>query len=161
MLGPLQDFARMDLKLWTLLSQARHSMYRFQTRRVRQYGISISQAAVLVILRFHDDNATPANISLWLMRSRNSTSQVLSRMEKDGLITKSKDLDKKNLVRVTITDKGIQIYRGLTADMRSARRIIASLLAADRKQLRSYLLTLRDSAVKELGTQKPPWPKSP
>ena len=160
-LEPARDFANIDLKLWTLLSQAKDALYRVRNKEVSECGISMSQAGVLVILGFQDGSSTPVKISRWMMRTQNSVSQVLANMERDGLITRSKDLSRKNLVRITLTEQGKQIYQRLTERTDSIQKMLSSLSAAERKRLRSYLLTLRDTAFHELGAKGPPWPKSP
>jgi MarR family 2-MHQ and catechol resistance regulon transcriptional repressor len=160
-LEPARDFMNIDLKLWTLISQAKDALYRVRKKEISEYGISMSQAGVLVILGFQGGSSTPVKISRWMLRTQNSVFQVLANMERDGLITRSKDLSRKNLVRITLTEQGKQVYQRLTERTDSIQRMLSSLSAAERKRLRSYLLTLRDTAFQELREKAPPWPKSP
>jgi len=80
-------------------------------------------------------------------------------MEREGLVRKVKDLDRKNLVRVAITEKGHQVYRQSTK-IESIRKVLSSLSKEEQQQLMSYLETLRDKALEELGVKsKPPFPQ--
>lgn len=147
-----------EFELWVLLNQVRHAIHDAVERELRQYGISPIEAAVLSIAKVTGKNATPAEISRWLLREPHSVSGLVSRMEKKGLVRKVKDLPKKNLVRVAITDKGEQAYsRSLKID--SLRRITSSLSREQRRQTISCLKVLRSVALKEIGKEKgPPFP---
>jgi len=102
--------------------------------------------------------ATPAEISRWLFREPHTVSGLLDRMEKDGLVTKVKDLDRKNLVRVVITEKGEEAYRK-SRDMKAVGNIMSSLLEEEKDNLRGYLETLRSEALAQLRVDYPlPFP---
>lgn len=104
------------------------------------------------------DKATPAEISRWLFRESQSVSGILNRMEKQGLVRRDKDLGKKNLVRVALTEKGREVYGNCTK-RESMHRIMASLSGEQRQQLIACLENLRDAALKYLGEeQEMPFP---
>ena len=66
-------------------------------------------------------------------------------MEKQGLVRKVKDLDRKNLVRVVLTEKGREAYYHSTK-RESIHQIMSFLSEEERQQLRHCLQTLRDKA---------------
>ena len=142
----------LELELWALLGQARLAMIKVRRKELRIYHLSPNKSIVLLSIKVIGDKATPAQISRWLFREPHSISELLGRMEKEGLVKKFKDLDKKNQVRVMMTEKGHELYYQ-TLELESVRRMMSSLSSEQRQQLRSYLLTLRNSAVKELGTR--------
>jgi len=73
-------------------------------------------------------------------------------------VRKTKDLHKKNLVRVSLTGKGEQAYNQSTK-IESIHKIMSSLSEEEHQRLDLYLKTLRDRALKELGIDhKPPFP---
>ncbi len=149
-----------DFTLWVLLKQAKDMVFKATQKELRQYGITPEEAAVLSVVQFLDNKATPAEISRWLLRESHTVSGILSRMEKKGLIRKTKDLDRKNLVRVTLTDKGQQAYYQSTK-IESIGKIMSCLSEEECQKLISCLKTLRDRALKELGIDtKPPFPPS-
>ena len=118
-----------------------------------QYGISSMEAALLFLIKAIGDKATPAEITRWFIRESHTVSETLSRMESKGLVRKVKDLERKNLVRVILTEKGEQAYN--QADKReSIHQIMASLSKEQRQQLKSCLEILREEALKELGIDR-------
>jgi len=117
------------------------------------------KAAVLFIVDSIGDEATPAEISRWLLRKSHSVSGLLDRMEKDRLITKTKNLHKKNLVRVTITEKGRKAL-ALSLKRESINNTLSILSKEEQEQLYSSLEKVRDLALKEAAvTFKPNYPK--
>lgn len=146
-----------DFKLWVLLGQASDAVPKARQKELDQYGISTMQAAVLFVIQAIGNEATPAEISRWLFRESHSVSALLNRMEKEGLVRKTNDLDRKNLVRVSITEKRQQAYDKSTK-RKSIRKIMSSLSEDERQQLRSCLEKLRNRALRELRMDRKPPP---
>ena len=93
------------------LSRTRDAIIRTRERELRQYNISCIQSTVMQIIQALGDKATPAEISRWAFRESQSVSELLNRMEKEGLVEKIKDLDRKNMVRAVLTERGLEAYR--------------------------------------------------
>ena len=147
-----------DYNIWWLILHMRRTMYKARAKELFQYGITPEDAAALFAIHAIGYRATPAEISRWLLRESHSTSELLTRMEKKGLVEKAKDLEKKNLVRVAITEKGEQSYLQSTK-RESIHRIMSALSNEECQKLRSCLERLRDKALNELGiARKPPFP---
>ncbi|MDD5191488.1 MAG: MarR family transcriptional regulator, partial [Dehalococcoidales bacterium] len=115
-----------DYNLWALLRQTRDAMVKARDRELEKHGSSTIQAAVLFTIQDIGPEATPAEISRRMVREPHSISGLLSRMEKQGLIKRVKDLPKKNMVRVTLTAKGKEAYEYST--QRAAMYEIMSVL---------------------------------
>ncbi len=81
-------------------------------------------------------------------------------MEKQGLVTRIKDLQRKNLVRVQVTEKGQQMFAQVSQP-ESVNRVLSSLNPEERQHLRSLLHKLRDAALDSLEIKKPPFPPPP
>ena len=148
-----------DVELWVLLHQARHAMFRVRQRDLDKYNISFAQAAILVSIQVAGHPMIPAEIARWQMRTENSVSGVLNRMERDGLVQRVRDLDKKNLVRIAITEKGKEIFEK-TSSPELIHKLLSDLTKTERKYLRSSLLKMRDAALAEFGMSRPPSPKT-
>lgn len=151
-----------DFELWALLAQTQHMIFRVRAGELKQYGISVMEFGVLlIIIHIVGNDATPGTIAQWLGRTPQSTSSLLSRMEKGGLVKKIKDLDRKTSVRIVVTERGQQIYdQAKKAD--SIHRMMSSLSQARRQRLGEDLETLRKSALKELTVMwRPLFPKAP
>ena len=149
-----------DLKLWVLLHQTRDAAYKVTEKELRRLKISPMEAAILFVVNITGERATPAEISRWLFRESHSISGLLDRMEDKGLVRRNKDLDRRNLVRVSLTDKA----RDLAASFDSPQlipRMLSTLSAEQRRQLAQCLQLLRDRALDELRIDKPPTFPSP
>ena len=139
-----------DYKLWVLLHQACDAMIRARENELRPIGISRMQAAVLFIVKAVTAPATPAEISHWLFREPHTVSGLLDRMEKQGLIRRVKDLERKNLIRVVITEKGEEAYQR-SREMKVIHKILSHLSQKEYDNLWAYLETLRNKALGEIG----------
>lgn len=67
-------------------------------------------------------------------------------MERRGLVTKVKDLPRKNMVRVTMTDLGRHRYEA-SLRSRGVREIVGTLPDEELSALESALSTLREAAL--------------
>ena len=148
----------LDYSLLVLLRQAEHTVFKSRNKELRKYGISTEEAAVLFIVKCIGYRAIPAEISRWMLRERHTMTALLNRMKKKGLIRMTKDLDRKNLIRVSLTKKGRRLYDSSTA-AESHSIIMSTLSEQDLKQLLSYLRSVRDRALEDLRiNNKPPFP---
>lgn len=136
-----------DFILWVLLRQARDAVFKVRENELRQYGISTIEAATLYAIQSIGDKATPAEISRWVFREHHTVSALLSRMQKKGLVTKTKDTSRKNIWRVSLTKKGKNAYRQ-SIKRESIHTALSPLSAKDRQRLESYLREIRDNAIK-------------
>ena len=148
-----------DYSLWVLLNQAKDTIFAAREEELRPYGTSPMQAAVLFVIQAIGSEATPAEIARWLLRNPNTVSDFLNRMERAGLIRKTRDLDRKNVIRVTMTEKGRQAYDN-SRKLESIHRIMSCLSKEERQHLRSYLEKLRSEALKPsiVSTRQVPFP---
>ena len=98
-----------DFELYVLLTQTHDTIIRLREKELRKAKISQIQAAVLYIIQNNKGPVTPAVLSKWLLRKPHSVSALLKGMEKQGLVRKTRDLDKKNLFGVIV---GKALYEG-------------------------------------------------
>jgi len=146
----------LEFKLCILLSQANHFLTRVQERELRQIGASRMEFSVLFALNNIGPSATPNSISQWIGRTPHSTSMLLTRMEKSGLVSRKRDMKDKTRVRIVPTVKGQEIYEK-SQDIHVVYQLVSTISRENLKQLASNLETLRDAAIKELGVPKPPF----
>lgn len=137
-------------KLWVLLHQARDLILKARTRELSQTDLSFIEASVLFVLTNANATVTPAEMSRWLLREIHSTSMLLQRMADKGLITKTKNLHHKHLIRLTLTEKGRLAYEQ-TMKRDTVHRLLSCLSESERKQLDASLRKLRAAAANDLG----------
>jgi len=148
--------------LWTLLHQATEAIGRAREKELAEHGIALRQVAALYVINHlietKGEPVTPTELSQWLFRRPNTISSILNRMEREGLINKGKDDQRRNLVRVSLTEKGQDAYQKST-QRESLHQVMGVLSTAEQDEFFGYLERLRDSALKYLGVdEKPPLP---
>ncbi|MCR4394613.1 MAG: winged helix DNA-binding protein [Dehalococcoidales bacterium] len=148
-----------DHDLWVFLTHTRYAIYRAREKELQRYGISPEQAGVLFIVQALGNRATPSEIARFIVRQPHTVSALIERMEKKGFIKKVHDLDKKNLVRVSLTEKGQKTYEYSTK-RGPIHRIMGVLNAEERAQLLKILEKLNNQARKELGLDEDRLPPS-
>ena len=137
-----------DYELWGLLNQASHAMERARGDELRPFGLSMMHAGVLYIVKVSKDPVTPAHISRVLFREPHTVAALLNRMEKQGLLRRTKDLKRKNAIRVTLTERGEEAYRQ-SSERKPIRRVMSHLSPKECDSLKAPLETIRDKAIEE------------
>jgi len=148
-----------DHDLWLLLTHARYAVYRAREKELQRYGISPEQASLLFVVQALGNKATPAALSRYILRQPHTVSALVDRMARRGLVKKVKDLDRKNLVRVVITEKGQKTYE-LSTKRGPIHRIMGVLNEEERKNFKSYLERIMAKARKEIGMDRDELPPS-
>lgn len=140
-------------QLWVLLHQARDAAHKAREKEVTQYGLTAVQSAVLFVITSNGGETTTATIASWLLREAHTVSNVLARMESLGLITKTRNPEKKTELLIRLTPKGEETVER-TADIALVRDILSVLDKDERELLGSYLKRVRDRAIKHLVVDK-------
>ena len=139
-----------DYTVWTLLQQTAYAMERAWEEELREYGLnSAAEARVLLMVAEAQDPITPAKLSRGLLREPHTISGLLNRMETRGLITKEKNLERANLVRVTLTPEGNAAYAKVK-ELKTISKILSRLPENTRASLVLDLGILVGQAKKAL-----------
>jgi DNA-binding MarR family transcriptional regulator len=147
-----------DYNLWMLLEQVTILTFNATDQELSEYGTTAMQAAVLFVINQIGEETTPAEISRWILRKPSSITGILKRMVKAGLVERTKDLPKKNMVRVRLTEKGQGAYKQ-SLKRKPIHQIMSALSQEERRQLASLLEKLRTKAIKVGRVKyKPPFP---
>ena len=148
-----------DQDLWLLFTHTRYAIFRAREKELQRYGVSPEQVGLLFVVQALGNKATPAAISRHIIRQPHTVSALVDRMARRGLVKKVKDLDRKNLVRVVMTEKGKKTYE-LSIKRGPIHRILGSLEAKERKEFRAILEKLFVKARKEIGLDRDELPPS-
>lgn len=141
---------KVDDDLWALCYQLHQLGFKARSRELAQANLSIIESTVLYILANFRGPLTPAEMSRLLLREPHSTSMLLQRMKRKGLITKTRNLHHKHLIRLNLTNEGRKAQKQ-TAEANTIHRIMSSLSEGDKKRLMTLLLKLREAAAREVG----------
>jgi MarR family transcriptional regulator, organic hydroperoxide resistance regulator len=148
-----------DQDLWLLLTHTRYAVFRAREKELQRYGVSPEQVGLLFVVQALGPKATPAAISRHIIRQPHTVSALVDRMSKRGLVKKVKDLDRKNLVRVVMTEKGKKTYE-LSTKRGPIHRIMSSLEPQEKENFKATLEKLMATARKEIGLDRDELPPS-
>jgi DNA-binding MarR family transcriptional regulator len=139
--------------LWVLIAQTKDAILRARERDYARFGISNDRRAVLFVIENNGGRATPVQIARALFRELNSVTEMLKRMEADGLVVRHKGSGRSK-VEVELTEKGREVFKQ-SLHNQTDKRIFSVLTKAERKRLASYLFKLRKRVLEDLGI--PEW----
>jgi len=151
--APLDDEV---YNLWVQIHRVVDLIVRARERELRRYGIPIRQVATLFAVHAFGGDATLNRLAQFLDRRPHTVSSILTRMEKDGLVKKTSDQKRRNVIHVELTDKGQAAYRHTTR-RESINAIMGELAPDEQGQLKQLLDRLEVKArleMKQRGRSK-------
>lgn len=143
-------------EIWKLVRHVSHLMARARQKELDGYDVTPIQAGVLICIKSFDEPVSLSMISRWILREQNSVSQLLDRMEKQGLIAKAEDQQRRNVVRVTITAKGEAVYRQ-SKDVKFLSKILLKFSPEELENFWKCLEKMRVLLLEELVRTKYPF----
>ena len=142
----------MDWYLWLLLIQTKDIIQKLREKELKECGLSWANNWLLSTVVGSNEQATPSDIARIVLVKPHSVSGLINRMTKSGLVKKMKDLARRNQVRVTLTEKGWQIYNETTR-RESIRKVMSALSDDEQVQLIRLLKKISLSAFTEMGEE--------
>jgi DNA-binding MarR family transcriptional regulator len=145
-----------EVNLYILLDQTDGIVTSAIELEIRHLKMTQPQVRVLTMLSRQDNPATLEELANWTLKEFNSVSTLINRMEKKGLVRKTKNNgDLKTYI--SLTEKGSDLYHKHVTE-RSIHLIFDKLSAQEKKQLDSILKKLRDTTRDLLGLDyRPPF----
>ena len=141
--------------LFVIFDQARDTLIRAIELELKQSEINFAQARILYSLTQRKNGMTQGDLSKWHLRNLNTISTLISKMEKEGLVKKTKS-KKDGKVYVTLTQRGSEVWEGVNE--RAIFLTFSALSEEEKEQLRVLLKKLRTEARHILGLDfKPPF----
>lgn len=142
-----------DVALWQLFRRTYRVMVKVRQTELDKYGISLEGSSVMFAVSVLGRQATPTMIARYLFLEPNSVSQLLTRMQNDGLVQRIKDLERKNYARVEFTKKGRSVFRKCIAQ-RSVKSIVSVLSEVEQEQMWNLLAKLRERSIERLKLKR-------
>jgi DNA-binding MarR family transcriptional regulator len=145
----LEAFLARDSSIYSrhLIGKARHLLFWARQKELAPYNILSRQAYIMFILYNLDHKATLAELSKYTDRKIGTLSIQMTRMERDGLVKKSRETPKSALVKYELTRKGINAFK-ISNKMKSEKAIMSILSEEERQQLIKILTKIIDEAEK-------------
>ena len=143
-----------DEKTWENLYSTFYTLQRARELELAKVGLSIPQAGILHFLSISKEPLTPMKLSRLMGRQPHTVGQLIVRMEAQGLLKTTRDLKRKNWVRVSLTKKGQQACK-LQMTHRKARNAASCLSDAERDHLNSICKKLRATGIELIREMQP------
>lgn len=125
-------------------------------KQLDSFNLDLSWVSIMFAIEALGDQATPVMISRVVMRKRHTVSYLLAKMEKLGLVKRSRDLDRRNRIRASLTPRARKMYDEYSVNRRPffLARILSGLSSDDKKDLIDYLTQLNEKALSYLPIRK-------
>ena len=145
-------FSDPEYGLWLLLSHTRMAISKARQMKIGKY-IHHNQASALVTVWSENGQATPGSISRALFLQHHTVSELLTRLEHKGFISKHRDEQTRTVVRLRITGKG-KAYCIEATQKELIKKIISALTTEEQEQFKELLQKLVDAAEFEIRTEQ-------
>ncbi len=148
-----RDSQPLATKLWVLVNLLQKLLGKAREGELRKYGLSLPQYGILNAVEALGPSPTVAEVSRWTLCSPNSISTIVQRMVAKGMLVKSQDTKRKNLVRLSLTPKG---RRSLTEARKgeAIARTFGILSEKQQKQVEKLLAAAVGSALDVQATKR-------
>ncbi|MEW6142435.1 MAG: helix-turn-helix domain-containing protein [Chloroflexota bacterium] len=150
-------------QLWVMFDTTYYALLKARDQELKDEGILLMQSGILALVVMLGDNAFPAEMARRLVREPHSVSQILTRMERKGLVRRVPDPRRRNGIRIEATRKGLEVFHS-ARKRGSFNRIMIRISPRKRTRLMQLLDEVKRSALLETGgtaTSAPPstrWP---
>jgi DNA-binding MarR family transcriptional regulator len=143
------DAMKEDYDLWRLFSSAHQVVSYASEKQLRGYGFSHEIAALLSAIFLLGNDIMPIDLARLMRRKPQTITGILRRMEVKGLIKKTRDANKKNIIRLSLTEKGLIAYqRASMVDV--YHKVFGTLQAEKRRTLVDILNEIKVSIPENL-----------
>ena len=131
-----------DVLVFSLLGAAGAVEARLEAA-VSPLGLSLAKLGLLRLLAEAKQPLPLSELAQHQRCVRSNITQIVDRLEKDGLVRRRADADDRRSVRAALTPAGERVYaRGMRALAHAQRAIASSLRSADADNLQAALDTL-------------------
>jgi DNA-binding MarR family transcriptional regulator len=139
-----------NVALWEVFQYVSILLTKLRQRELNQYDITLRTSGVLKTIIKFGEETTLLNIARELGLETHSIAAQIGRMEKEGLVEKTKDRKKRNLMHVRITDKGYEKLNNIR-EGKSIDSVMSVLTDEEQQQFWEILIKLRKHSIIELS----------
>jgi len=140
------------LHVWNLFQQTYLLSFRHLETLTNREGLSHSQAAALGVLANADRPLPLSHLARYLTQEAQSTTELADRLERRGLVRRTRDTRDRRLVLLELTAEGRALYARIQpAVAEGGEQLFQGLNGRDRARLAALLRPVRDRAAELLG----------
>ena len=97
-----------EYRIYLLLSFTRDEMRKVRAKKLSEMDLMPAQASILAVARQLGEEATPATIGQYVPRDSQTICGILTRMEKKGLIVRTKKRETAKSTYIKLTEAGLK-----------------------------------------------------
>lgn len=142
-------------QLFSLLGTTYNAILRARKKELEPSGVSMRQTMALWGLKIIGRPTTVTEMSQIIDRDHQTTSQLLKRMEKEGLLERRKGSHKRSPITVVLTSKGEDAFRRTFERYEVFDEISSCLSPEEQDKLKEYLKRLREAAIAKSALYPP------
>ena len=137
-----------QMSVWMLLHQTYNSISRCEEALFAQFDLTARQHAILMAIKYIDAPANPTQIADWVDRNLNSITLIVDRMEKNGLVRRTRDPEDRRSFRLVVTEKGEEyLKRSAQEAITLVMRLLENLSEEELQLLKTLLEKVRLQAI--------------
>lgn len=143
------------LNTWNMLQQTYLLAFRHLEGLTAQVGLSYSQAAALGVLSAADRALPLSHLARYLTQEAQSTTELADRLERRGLVRRTRDARDRRLVLLELTDAGRELFATLQpAIIQGCNQLFADHSERERATFARLLGPVRERAAGLLGIEQ-------
>jgi DNA-binding MarR family transcriptional regulator len=143
------------MTVWNLFQQTYLLAFRHLEKATSDENLSHSQAAALGVLSNANRALPLSHLARYLTQEAQSTTELADRLERRGLVRRTRDARDRRLVLLELTPEGRQMYERIQpAIVQNSEQLFGSLNERDRARLADLLRPVRERAASLLGVDK-------
>lgn len=140
------------LTVWNLFQQTYLLSFRYLEQVTAKEGLSHSQATALGVLSNADRPLPLSHLARYLTQEAQSTTELADRLERRGLVRRTRDARDRRLVLLELTPEGRAMYERLQPGIaEGGEQLFGGLSDRDRAKLTDLLRPVRERAANLLG----------
>lgn len=144
-----------NFSLWALYHNTSDALMEVRSKEMENFGLTHIEHRLLLAIPLINNTTgkkvTASDLSRWLCRKQSSISELLTRMEKKGLVKRESHPSNKKVRIIQLTDKGKKLKeKGYKEGMPIVNKSISSLSEEEQHQLWVIAGKLRRAAFKEM-----------
>lgn len=134
-----------------LISKVRRGLKKNNEKALMPTRITPEQAAVLYIITNSSQDVSPSQLAKLMLREAQTITGILNRMEKKGLIKRSNNRQRRNVVKIAITKKGEAAYTASLCAREPLREILSVLSEKEYSSVWTSLKKVLNASLERLG----------
>lgn len=139
-----RDKAKPGCALTLLLLDAARAVEARAERALSDIGLSLAKLGALRHLVLADEALTLSQLAERHCCGKSNVTQLVDKLEADGLVERMFDADDRRTIRATVTEAGRAAYQRASAILSEHERALDERLGSHRAELAQQLATLRE-----------------